>query len=77
MTEPRTVTVTGWLARHQVRRHLDRLGIECEEFVTQARLESVTVDGKPSISFEEYGFTFEATDEQWDGIQQAKQEAER
>ena len=61
MSEPRTVTVTGWLARHQVRRHLEVFSIPYSE--ERRRRDSV--------------FTVEATDEQWDGIQQAKQEAER
>ena len=61
MSEPRTVTVTGWLARHQVRRHLEVFSIPYSE--ERERREST--------------FTVEASDEQWEGIQQAKQEAER
>ena len=61
MAEPRTVTVTGWLARHQVRRHLEVFSIPYSE--ERGLRDSV--------------FTVEATPEQWDGIQQAKQEAER
>ena len=61
MTEPRTVTVTGWLARHQVRQHLDLFAIPYSE----------------ERGMRESTFTVEADEAQWDGIQQAKQEAER
>jgi hypothetical protein len=62
MSEPRTVTVTGWLARHQVRQHL--------------KLHRIVYREKKGDR--ESTFTVREADEaQWDRIQQAKQEAER
>ena len=58
MSEPRTVTVTGWLARHQVRQHLKLFGITYAE------------DRRVRDSV----FTVEATDEEWDAINQYVQE---
>ncbi len=60
MNEPRTVTVTGWLARHHLR-----------EYMYSHRIHWRQPPDEPEV------FIITATDEQWDGIQQAKQEAER
>ena len=58
MTEPRTVTVKGWLARHQVRRHLEVFSIPYSE--ERRRRDSV--------------FTVEADEEQWVEINRYVQE---
>jgi hypothetical protein len=58
MTE-RTFTVPGWLARYQVKQHLDLFGIEYSE--DRRDRESV--------------FTVEATDEQWVEINRAVEQA--
>lgn len=66
----REVTVHGAIATHLFRRHLNSLGVTWEQ-VPQPPPEREFFKG-----YSTGVFAVEATEAEWDGIQQAKKEAE-
>ena len=67
--ETRDVTVGSSVQRHQLRQYLLAIGVEPDEYVTRARLESA-LDEPMRISFDEFGFRITASPAQWEGINQ-------